>query len=306
MPRQRTAASTDTDQDWGRRLETVRVQLARHGNLRRAARQTQNWADTQIRALRAGCVPAGRREQLEAAGLTAGSLTSSEDRMLRELDRWVTRHGDARVPQAATSRTVDGRPYLLGRRVADARYDYQRGTLAPVMVEALQRRPGWVWRVMEQRQDAMWETQYAALQAHVRTAGSLDGLAAGVYKWLLRQRADAELPAERRARLTAIPEAMTSRDTRVTAFVDVARAWLSADRDRTMADLKYADIVDADGRAFPLGRRATYYRRRFAGLEGTHPLTPTETALIASLPGWSWTLQERYRRPRQAAGSADT
>lgn len=84
----------------------------------------------------------------------------------------------------------------------------------------------------------------------------------------------------------------------VETFVRTARTWLEAQPDgTTAADLRTDTTVEVDGSAYPLGKRASYYRRRHQGKEGS-PLSPNDTATIEAVPGWSW--QPRRRGPAPA------
>lgn len=290
--------------DWRDRHAQARTHLERHGHLRRAAPATRRWVDQQIRYCRAGRLGPAELEQLAAIGIDADSLTSAETTLLAELDWWTARHGHARVPQMATSRVVAGRPYWLGKRVSEARIAHRRGTLNAALTRELADRPGWTWHAQQSRHEALWKAKYQRLERHVARHGSLAGLDRvdrPTYRWLQRQRVrHPALSPDRAQRLARIPGALTGRDARVEVFVQAARAWLTADArgERDMSQLRYADTVELDGATIPLGRRATYYRRRYHGLEGTHGLTDEETAQIGSLPGWSWQLRERYRHPR--------
>lgn len=287
---------TQRDPSWLATCAQVREQLDHHRHLRGAGHTTRRWADQQIRALRAGTLREPPRSALHRAGINPTTLTTTETTFLDELDWWVTRHGDAIVPQRATTRDVAGRPYRLGKRVSEARIAHRRATLSEALTRELPQRPGWTWH----GQAAKWDLQCAALAEHVAHHHRLPPADSAVYKWLMRQRAKLDtLPPEHARRLAGIPGALVRRDTRVPAFVHAAQTWLAADETRTMAALPYTETIDLDGEAFPLGRRATYYRRRRAGLEGTHPLGNDETALIERLPGWDWTLRDRYRGRRR-------
>jgi len=79
------------------------------------------------------------------------------------LRSYVTAHGAARVPL-----DVVYRRYPLGRWVAARRAQYQRGTLAPERIAALQQLPGWVWDVLEDR----WARGLRLLIAYARRTGA--------------------------------------------------------------------------------------------------------------------------------------
>jgi hypothetical protein len=236
---------------------------------------------------------------LARTGLTADSLTTAETTLLAELDWWIDRHGDAGVPQAATSRVVAGAPYRLGRQVNNARQRHAHGQLAQTMVEQLQRRPGWRWNANPELRATQWDLKYEQLAAHLAQHDSLSELSTAVYQWLMRQRERLEqLEPDQQRRLLGLPAALERRDTRVHDFVAGARAWLAEHPEHDLGALRYASTARLPGHPepYPLGRRATYYRRRYAGLEGTHPLPPDEVQLIAALPGWTWPLQDSFRR----------
>jgi hypothetical protein len=288
---------------WHNHYTRARAHLADHPDLATADDDLARWGDRQIRALRELRTDDDHRKLLHAAGITERTPTTTEAVFLGELDWWVARHGDALVPQMATTpRIVRGRPYWLGKRVSEARIAHGRGVLSPALEHELPRRAGWAWRTLEARWDASWGSHAAALEQHVAAGGTISTLPSATYKWLMRQRARLnQLPADRIQRLQAVPGALVSRDTRVPDFVDAARTWLAQTPNRTMAALRYADTVSVDDKHVPLGRRATYYRRRFHGLEGTHPLTPAEVTAIEALPGWTWKLQEQHRGRRPAS-----
>lgn len=284
-------------QQWHDRYLGARAHLDTADNLNGADDGLRRWVDQQIQLLRTGQIDAEHRRLLQALGVTAETPTRSEAILLTELDWWVTEHGDALVPQMAYSREVAGRPYWLGKQVSIARIAHRRGDLSAVLEAELPKRPGWTWNGGDAREGATWERHHGLLTQHVAEHGTLPPLRSATYKWLMRQRAKlGDLPAERARQLAEIPGALVRRDTRVPEFVRAARLWLAEDRERTMSALRYSATVTVDDDTFPLGRRATYYRRRRAGLEGTHPLTDEETALIESLPEWDWALDERYRR----------
>jgi hypothetical protein len=143
---------------------------------------------------------------------------------LDELDWWISQHGNADVPQRATSREVDGTPFRLGQRVMDRRREYRRGTLSTERVAELEQRTGWVWNARERRLRTPAARNIDALREYVANHGSLDGLEAAqpaLARWLrnvrgaYRPTTDAtSLPAARRAdlaELRAIPGALDDR-----------------------------------------------------------------------------------------------
>jgi hypothetical protein len=237
------------------------------------------------------------------------TLTAAQQRFLAILDLWVLEHGDAQVPQHAVVPGLDGEDYRLGLRVKDARRAHGGGRLPPAMVRELERRSGWSWTTRDDRQRTAWRHRLEELQRHVAaTDGQLRELPTPLRRWLVAQRAQlaaGTLPPERLAQLERVPGALERRDTRVAAFVAAARAWLDAIEGRSMTQLKYTDTITIDGQTVPLGRQATYYRRRYHSLAGTHPLPEHEVELIATLPGWRWELDERGRNRRRSTAQPD-
>jgi hypothetical protein len=176
----------------------------------------------------------------------------------------------------ARSRTVNGTPYWLGKRVSQLRIAYRKALLDPATIAELEQRPGWTWRVREDRWAQMWDTSCTRLEAHAAAGVRIPDLAEcdrPTYQWLLRQRHHLQtLTPTQQTRLRRILGALQPRDRRVAAFVQAAQRWLAADPTRTMAQLRYADSVTLpNGEAVPLGRRCTYYRRRYHHLEHATP-----------------------------------
>lgn len=219
--------------------------------------------------------------------------TTAQRRFLEALDRWILEHGHAAVPRTAMVE-VDGAGYPLGVRVMQARADRRRGDLSSTLTGELEQRAGWHW--------SDWDRQLQRVRDHLAAGGRLEDLPQPVSRWLARQRqldATNHLLPDRRALLEQLPGALERRDSAVPRFVRAARAWLSQQSERSMADLRFADVVQLDdGTTVRLGERATYFRRRHAGLAGARPLTGDEAGAIAALPGWRWELDERRRHPR--------
>ena len=285
--------STSTQHDWAQHLERAGRHLRDHGHLNRAGENTRTWADQQIRALRAGRLDPTAAGQLRDAGITADTPTSRELEQQRswtvfltEFDWWVAKHGHGRVPQNATSRKVDGVPYPLGRRVAKHRHNHTKGLLTDAQAQDLDDRPAWIRNTYHDH----WEHRYTQLAAHVATKRPLTQLERPLALWLRDQRTNLDqLDPQRRQRLQKIPGAL-DRDLRskVPEFVAAARTWLKRHPGQTMTALQDRDTLTINGEHIRLGHKATYYRRRYHHLEGTHPLTPTDITHIETLPGWKW------------------
>lgn len=302
---------------------------ARTGFHALAPTATAAWVDTVVRDLRAGRSPADVAvEQLQAAGIDASTPTKWEATrarawplLLQELRWWIDTHGSANVPQNATSRDVDGAPYPLGKRAHQVRNDYRAGELAPERVDELEQLPGWAW----DPRNAQWQDTLEQVRDHYRDHRTLEGLAEPLQRWVARQR-HAQLTDHQLAQLEVIPGALVDRRRRAGAFVVAARAWLQAQPESTtLADLPSSAVVHLRPRtdvdlgtpgddgliAYPVGKRATFYRRRFHGLEsgeGGARLHPDDVNAIEALPGWSWELDPiksaNRRRPEvQRTGS---
>lgn len=304
----RTAApaANEPDTHWDAQLKAAARHLSRHGNLARASEDTQRWLDQQIADLRSRTISRPRERALAAAGITATTANSVEQRQhrslqtfLRELDWWAAKHGDALVPQMARARKVAGEPYWLGKRVSEYRIAYGRGQLKPEVITELEKRPGWAWRVKEDRWERMWEANLNAVKQHLAKHGTLSGLDRANHVWLLRQRqlaADGAMPEARLRRFQQeAPDALRPASA-VDAFLHAIRTWLKSHPQKDTTAIRYGDVVEIDGQTYPLGKRATYYRRRYHGLEGRHPLTAEEVTAIEQLPGWPWQLRAHARR----------
>lgn len=303
---------------------------ARTGFHALAPAATAAWVNAVVLELRAGRTPADVDvEQLQAAGIDASTPTKWEATrarawplLLQELRWWIDIHGNANVPQNATSREVDGAPYPLGKRTHQTRNNYWLGKLAPERVAELERLPGWAWNP----RTAQWQETAEQVTSHYREHHTLEGLPEPLQRWVARQRR-AQLTDAQRAQLEAIPGALVDRRRRAGAFVVAARSWLQAQpAGTTMANLPSSATVHLRPRtdvdlgtpgddgliAYPVGKRATFYRRRFHGLETVGdtaaPLHPDDVGAIEALPGWSWALDPiksaNRRRSRAAQASA--
>lgn len=216
----------------------------------------------------------------------ATSRAAAWARFLDELDWWIEQHGDAAVPQTATSRVVDGVPYPLGRRVRAQRERYRRGALDADRVSALQARSGWSWDGYAPRSARVWEQHLAEVRAYVDEHGALDGLEsvnAPAARWLRDQR-NAELTPPQRRELARIPGATTQRKSRVDEFVAAMRGWLAVEPDRDAGGVQFSTVYRVGRASVPLGKRVAYWRSRYAAGR----LTAGEVEAIEALPGWSW------------------
>lgn len=207
-------------------------------------------------------------------------------RFLSQLDEWIAVHGDANVPQAAVVVDDSGRAYPLGQRVKSARVSHRRGAMPADRVRDLETRESWSWDGYVARSAAVWEQHIAAARLYVATHGSLKGVDSSqpaLARWLREQRTNT-LPPDRRRELELIPGALTDRKAQADRFVEAMRSWISAAPDRDAASLRFTTEHTMGGRVIPLGRRAAYWRSRYAAGR----LPEAAATKLATLPGWEW------------------
>lgn len=216
-------------------------------------------------------------------------------RLLDEVRWWVWEHGDARVPIRATGRVVNGRPFRLGGRVTEVRSAYRSGLLTAEEAAAFEALPGWTWDHIADS----WKNRLDDVLTRWPTR-----LTSKDRQWLAVQRARYETYTDtRKAMLDSVPGLMTYKgNRRVQEFMEAVEAWLREHPGQTTYSIGFRDEVMIRGQRVPVGRRVTYYRRRYAGLEGRRPLSAGEIAAIEALPGWTW---ERSDRHVQAAQKVD-
>lgn len=239
-----------------------------------------------------------RRHGAEISGTGAGRDRTMTVRpkawseFLEQLDWWIARHGDAQVPQVATS-CAGGVDYPLGQRVKNVRIRYRAGALSAPQIAELTARKGWSWDGYSARSTKVWAVHIAQLQAHVDEHGTLDGLEgidAPLSRWLRQQRNE-QLTIEQRRELARIAGALEERKSRHGDFIRALRDWIAAEPERDAGDLRYADTHRVGRRSVPLGRRAAYWRERYAAGQ----LSDVEIAALAAVPGWDWTPPTRRR-----------
>lgn len=131
------------------------------------------------------------------------------ERFLSLLDAYIAENGHARVPQTY-SVEVHGKAVAFGHAVSVKRTAYRKGTVPDWQVEALEKRPEWVWDGMA----ALWEASFEILAAWAAEHGDVkvpfDQAIKGVviYRWMLQQRRlirQGKLPDDRRSRLESLP-----------------------------------------------------------------------------------------------------
>lgn len=212
------------------------------------------------------------------------------------LQAYADEHGHTRVPQNETV-LLDGREVALGRRVNQTRTRYRAGKLTPDQVAQLEQLPGWVWDALgPATRAARWDATFAEIDQHRTEHGDLTKLPQRLRQWLLRQRRAAQagqLDQDRVEILLQLPGGIqTPGRSRVEHFAGAARTWLQAHPGSTIADLpRDGAVVHYQGQDVDLYRRALYYRRRRAGLEGSRPLPDNEAKILQQLPGWTWQIQ---------------
>lgn len=194
---------------------------------------------------------------------------------------WVlNNNGETRIPVHAVGRPdFTGRPFDLGHRVTALRTWYNQGRLSADEVAMFERIYGWQWDPLEEQ----WRQRL-----HEVATRPYDELTKDDLRWLATQRVRySTMSEERRAELAKYPGVLEP-PTKATLFARAAKQWLEEHPGLDIADLAVKDTTVIDGKPYPLLRRAQYYRRRYRGEEGTHPLTARELALIEELPGWTW------------------
>ncbi|WP_298462032.1 helicase associated domain-containing protein [uncultured Cellulomonas sp.] len=224
--------------------------------------------------------------------------------LLAELDWWVEQHGSAYVPQQATSRLVDGKPYPLGLRLTTRRHEHRTGKLSADRARELEGRPGWSWSGFAPRSEQTWTTQLQTVRAYADEHGTLDGLETAhpvAARWLRQQRAtSAELSTAQRRELAAIPGALEQRKTRLEEFISAMQAWIAQDPSRDASQVRLSTVAQIDDVQVPIGKRAEYVRGRYAAGR-----LPSETVdAIAALPGWDWTPAKTRAAARAKAAAA--
>ncbi|MGN7779031.1 Helicase associated domain protein [Mycolicibacterium sp. 22603] len=194
------------------------------------------------------------------------------------LERFVERHGHARVPQ---SHTVDG--YRLGGWVGEQRTKYTDGTLTADRKRRLQELPGWAWEARA----AQWEEGFSRLLQYVDQHGNarvsqsytIESFKLG--GWVQEQRTrytEGILPAVREHRLLALP----------------GWTWDARADDWDEGYCRLLQYVDQHGNArvpqsyrvegYRLGQWVTVQRRSHA----KRILDVDREGRLQALPGWTW------------------
>lgn len=247
------------------------------------ARKEPRW---QVKTLEAGPRTRLRKQRMDRK--------QSLECLFDELCLWVLKHGDARVPQAAEGRKIGGQAYPLGTRVSALRSAHKQGKLSATETRMFERLPGWTWDYW----DAEWRERFGRIIEQYPNVARKDRV------WLTGQRLRWDkLRPEWQQLMIDADLADTQDASRVSDFVRYARVWLEQNPGLTMRQMTWEATVEVDGETINVGRKVTYYRRRYRGLEGREPyeLSDDDIAQIEELPGWSWDRS----LPNQRAGRAD-
>lgn len=228
--------------------------------------------------------------------LTPRQIARSQqiDLLHTEVLNWVAEHGNARIPQKALGRPgTDGKPFALGRRVSGFRSAHRQGRVSEAEAAMFEAIPGWTW---DHRLSA-WFDRFDDVVSRYP-----DDLTQADRGWLAVQRLRlGVLGGERVTLLQSYPGLLEpAAPSKVPEFVDSVRQWLVDHPDRDASRIPYRAVQEVNGIPTEIGRRVTYYRRRYRGLEGKskNPLTPEEIAMIESLPGWTWEASRPQQRLR--------
>ena len=116
----------------------------------------------QLYRKRGGLIPVRRKRLESLPGWLWDPLTAKWEASFSRLLSYVTRVGDAHVPDDYSE---DGDK--LGQWVTLQRRAFRKGALDPSRARRLEALPGWVWSVS----DADWENAYARLKRYVEREG---------------------------------------------------------------------------------------------------------------------------------------
>ncbi len=284
---------------WAEGLSHLRSYVAEHGH---AAVDTVTvhegfalgaWVARRRAHYRRGALTPARAVALEALpGWTWSRTVDTWAVGLAALGSYVATHGTSRVPLDVVHRC-----YPLGRWVSARRAQYQRGTLTPERIVALQQLPGWVWDVREDR----WAQGLRLLTAYARCTGAPnpdffyveedeDGFTLGA--WVNSRRKEHRrgvLSPDRVAALEAI---------KGWEWTPFDAAWhrmyqhleQEVGQHGTVAHLTQRSVVDGAH----LGRWIMVQR----GIHRRGRLTPARTRALEAIPGWDWA-------PRTSAATAE-
>lgn len=233
--------------------------------------------------------------------------------LLDELRRWVWINGTAAVPLNAKGRVyAHGAPVQLGALVIALRTQKKAGAVPEEWVRRFEKVPGWTW----DETLVPWHTRLDGIASRYP-----DKLKQEDREWLRQQHRLAgaaasgknKLRREQRDRLKLYPvPAAGEPSLAVQDFVAAAQQWLEENPDHiSIFSLPFNATVERRLRernrlelstrvgTYPLGRRATYFRRRYTGQEGGHPMPDADIDYIeANLPDWSWEMSDIHVRAK--------
>lgn len=212
---------------------------------------------------------------------------SAVKRLLDEVRWWVWVNGSADIPSRATGRVIGGKAYRIGAKVTSTRSAYRRGALSASEIAAFEALPGWTWDHVNDS----WRARFDDVLTRWPTR-----LTSHDRAWLAAQRARFDTaPEERKVLLRSVPGLLDYRgNRRVDEFIEAVSRWLDEHPGQSTYSIGYSDEVKVRGETVQVGRRVTYYRRRYAGLEGRQPLSEDEIARIEALDGWTWQMSPRH------------
>ena len=315
------------DAAWEEKLEALRAYVAAHGALppQRHPSGLGQWVGNQRAGKNAVAVgETGHAQRLmtparEAAlegvpGWTWAPRSATWGERLAELEAHVAAHGQ--LPARAHASGL-GAWVHVQRRERKAFDAGGASSMTLARVAALEAVPGWAWQVDV---EAIWQEKLAALEAHTREHGALPprSHSSGFGAWVGNQRAakratDAGRPCSHR--LTPSRIAALERVPGWAWEVDVEAAW-----QEKLAELEAH--VRARGALPPardpsnLGQWVNTQRHakkvtgdartgiwsvvtRLPG--GSTKMTPERAAALERVPGWTWGVSYKRRRPDSPA-----
>lgn len=202
---------------------------------------------------------------------------------------FILHHGGESIPQKAMGRKFGAGRFPLGSRVSSIRAVYRAGRLSESWIRKFEALPGWTWDA----HDARWRQRLESLVKSYPNLTVQDRVWLGNqrFRWDVLRPEWQELLKEQPHLL--LPEHQARTDT----FVRAVRQWLAENPDKNAGDIAYRSTLELDGKTYDLGKRVTYYRRRYRGLEGQsgRKLADDEIKQIEELPGWTWTGDRQKR-----------
>lgn len=212
-------------------------------------------------------------------------LTPRWDHGFAELQAYVERHGDARVPY----NHLTAARFALGSWVRGNRR--RRRELTHEQVAKLESLAGWTWNLHE----TLWWEGFARLRDYIATHGHArihsgyrepDGFA--LHQWACAQRAEiaaGRLPADREEALRSLELfSLRPSDSRWDAGIDALAAFVEAEGHASPIQ----GYISPGG--FRLGLWVHNVRRRRATLDAD------QIREVEAFPGWSWDPQESLWR----------